>query len=569
MNTVGSVCLAAHFTDQSPDYPTFSVLITSENRGQAAQDALRWLKGEIQTKQAAAVLDALELLDGDQVKPQRSRYAKHVIDLLSKKGQGQVLNRGEIIHDVNGVEYDKKFRLEPEWIVVVLGALIYSGDVTLSLPGKKFDASGIDLLSTTPINELVDFKHVERPKEWNIPALKALFEILGLAPGLAVQITQGDDGSVQQLQIELSKRVERIVMVQQQIQNGLPFWGRNLLETNEQTEYNQQLDTTKTFLESLQPYNSPGKLKNFRYDANEVQEHGKGLDALKEIEALNELVTDVGPQTAYLSTAEAVLTQEHPWVGSMREAREEVLSQVANPKKRSATGFRPELVRRLTQLKASYIDAYLAAHGKARLGVNEDKRKVELLKDKTLNQLQKLSTIDLMPRQQLMDFQERLAGLKTCYALTKPELDTAPTCPHCSFRPVSESVNIPVGVQLKRMGEELDTLHSEWTKSLLGNLEDPTIKSNFSLLKSDQKKSLEAFLKARELPTKLNDDFVKTLQEVLSGLQKVVVSGETLRTVLLSGGAPCTIQELKKRFDDYLTELAKGKDLARVRIVIE
>jgi hypothetical protein len=39
--------------------------------------------------------------------------------------------------------------------------------------------------------------------------------------------------------------------------------------------------------------------------------------------------------------------------------------------------------------------------------------------------------------------------------------------------------------------------------------------------------------------------------------------------VLLSGGAPCTIQELKKRFDDYLTELAKGKDLARVRIVIE
>src|SRR6266540_3720517 len=52
VNTIGSVCLVAHFEDQSPEYPTFSVLITGDNRGQAAQDALRWLKGEVQSKQA-------------------------------------------------------------------------------------------------------------------------------------------------------------------------------------------------------------------------------------------------------------------------------------------------------------------------------------------------------------------------------------------------------------------------------------------------------------------------------------------------------------------------------------
>ena len=48
VNTVGSVCLAAHFQDQAPDYPVFSVLITSQNRSQAAQDALRAIAGQNQ-----------------------------------------------------------------------------------------------------------------------------------------------------------------------------------------------------------------------------------------------------------------------------------------------------------------------------------------------------------------------------------------------------------------------------------------------------------------------------------------------------------------------------------------
>ncbi len=48
LNTISSGCLAGHFTDQAPEYPTFNVLITSANRSQAAQDALRFIKGSRQ-----------------------------------------------------------------------------------------------------------------------------------------------------------------------------------------------------------------------------------------------------------------------------------------------------------------------------------------------------------------------------------------------------------------------------------------------------------------------------------------------------------------------------------------
>ncbi|MBT5606091.1 MAG: ATP-binding protein, partial [Lentisphaerae bacterium] len=46
INTIGGICLATHFAEQAPEYPTFSVLITGANRAQAAQDALRAIAGQ-------------------------------------------------------------------------------------------------------------------------------------------------------------------------------------------------------------------------------------------------------------------------------------------------------------------------------------------------------------------------------------------------------------------------------------------------------------------------------------------------------------------------------------------
>lgn len=121
VNTIAGICLGAHFQNQAPEYPFFSVLITGASLAQAAQDALRAISGLNRTKQATAVLDALELLDGARLDPSRSKYAKHILDIVSKKGQGQVINRFELIQEDKGIEYmDKdRHRLEPEWVVVV------------------------------------------------------------------------------------------------------------------------------------------------------------------------------------------------------------------------------------------------------------------------------------------------------------------------------------------------------------------------------------------------------------------------------------------------------------------
>jgi len=359
------------------------------------------------------------------------------------------------------------------------------------------------------------------------------------------------------------------VLLQQNLQNGLLFWGRNLLAEDEAQKLRTRLDETKTFLESLQAYTSPGKLKNFRYDTQEVIAYRDGLNSLAEIESLQGLVVDLSSTASFLSTAEAVLPPEDTWVTKMKTARDEVLTQLGDSDKRTGTTFRQQTQRKLNDLKKAYVQAYLALHTKARLGVNEDKRKTKLMADERLKLLQKLSTIELMPRQHLTDFQSRLAGLKSCFALTEQELNASPVCPNCNFKPGSEPPAAPAGSVLDGLDEELDNMVENWTQTLLTNLEDPTTKGNLNLLKSEPKKLVNGFTKKRALPDKLDKNFIHALSEVLSGLQKVPIKITDLRGALLSGGSPVTPAEMKQRFEDYLDQLTRGKEPGKVRIVLE
>jgi hypothetical protein len=265
---------------------------------------------------------------------------------------------------------------------------------------------------------------------------------------MAQLVTQGKDESVQELQKAVATTVERLVLVQQNLLTGLFFWGRSLVAEDEAQKLRAKLDGTKTFLESLQAFNSPGKLKNFHYEASEVTAHRDSLNSLAEVKSLEELLIDLGSMASYLSTAEAVLPTGHEWIDKMKTARDKVLTQIGDPAKRSAAAFRQQTQRKLGDLKKAYLLVYIAMHAKARLGVSEDKRKAQLMSDERLKDLQKLSTIDLMPRQQLSDFQNRLAGLKSCFAFTEQELEASPVCPHCNFKPVAEPTGVPTAAML-------------------------------------------------------------------------------------------------------------------------
>jgi hypothetical protein len=90
-------------------------------------------------------------------------------------------------------------------------------------------------------------------------------------PAMAMQVTQGDAVPVQQLHKVINERVEKLVRANQQLASGIPFWGQNLFTEPETEKLSALLTKAKEFLESLQAYNTPGKLKNFKYDATDIK----------------------------------------------------------------------------------------------------------------------------------------------------------------------------------------------------------------------------------------------------------------------------------------------------------
>lgn len=568
VQTAASVSLAAHFQDKSPEFPTFAVAIPRADRGRAAQDALRWIAGAQKTKTGGAVLDALELLDGDRLEPKRSRYAKQVLQLLAGKGQGQVVNRSELLQDEASVPYWNPFRLEPEFLAVVLAALVHSGDIVLSLVGRKIDASAIEQFGRLSAEDAVAFKHIERPRDLPLGTLTELFDALDVQKGLIVNPASRDEGVVQ-LQRRIAELASNLAAAQSGV-GELVLWGRPILSDQEQADWRQRLGSLKGFLESLQAFNTAAKLKNFSLEPKEIASQKQGLALIRETAELIALVQQLAPVCAYLGTAEAILGTSHPWVEQARTCRGDLLANVASPTHRLDPSFQRSLSQALGELKAKYQEAYLAAHQAARLGVNDDKKKATLSKDVRLGRLQKLAQVDMMPTQQLRAVEAQLFGLKTCFTLTRQGLDADPVCPECHFRPMEEPPrSVTASACLATQDDQLDVLEAEWTRTLLANLEDPTVQAAIDLLDAKGRRAVKELLQGRELPQTISPTLLKALQDVLSGLAKVVVVPEAVRAALTAGGMPCTLADLRGRFDRYLSEISKGKDPAKVRIVVE
>lgn len=569
VNHVSANLLSAHFAEQTPQYPTFSISITTANRQQAAKEALRWIAGTIKTDQGTAVLVALELLDDNKLRPHNSRYAKYFLQRLKGKGPGQVLTRKEIIElYYQELEYERHFRLEPEWVVVIIASLIYTGDVVLGIKGCKIDAANIEELIERPLAELTDFRHIEPTKEFPLAPWQAIFELLDIPPGLIVNQATREEG-IKKLQEQLAQDIDELVLTQQKLNQGLTVWEVSLLSEQKASQLVQALSDLKEFLETLTAFNTVGKLKNLTYNLDHVRAQQANLDRRQLAQQILTLQADLAPLAAYLDTAVAVLPQDHSWHQQAATVHSQIEAQLAEADFGGAN-LRRELIQALSQLKDSYQKEYFNLHRRARLGPTADQKKVAYSNDQRLKALTRLATIhDLFPHLELTTLTSRLSGLKSCFELDPKQLADKPICPFCSFRPAEEQPKVPAEAELDQLEQELDDLYNKWSKMLVSSLEDPTAQENIYLLSAAEQELLDQVIKERQLPYEINSGFIRVVQEVLSGMERVVVRAPELKQALNQGGAPCTLAEFQERFKAYVESITRGKDPGKVRIVLE
>ena len=160
----------------------------------------------------------------DRIRPEKSLYAQYFLGLLAERAADQVVNHGEILTlEANGpvpVFKDGHFKLEPEWVALILLALVYSGDITLTIGRETLDAGNIERAALLGLDALTDFRFYRRPQELPVAQWRLIFEALGLPPGLVVDASTHED-AVRQLQervsVELNSTAELVSTVQGEI----------------------------------------------------------------------------------------------------------------------------------------------------------------------------------------------------------------------------------------------------------------------------------------------------------------------------------------------------------------
>lgn len=570
VRAVSSYCLHTHFVERAPEYPTFSMRM---NRAQAASEALRAIAGQNRTQQAQAMLDALQLLVNDRIETSQSVYAQHIIDTLQKKGDGQVVNHSELITTQNSIGYMEptRFRLEQELVVVVLAALIYTGHIEMNVMGTSFDATKLSQLTATGLEQLMAFKHIKRPQDFNLPLLRALMSLLNLAPGVAQSIAQNNDDAVSQVQTKVQELIGTTIQLSNTIRTGASFWGRDVVHELGMSSITTQLTDLKEFLERLAQFNTPARFKNIQFTTTAIEQHVKTINTIHTLRQTIDTTNSLSQIVAWLIAADNNMPPNHPWRTEYSRTRDHVVDTITQLPQSGqiSNSTTQQLIVKLQQLKKSYIDEYCTLHNQQRLNGADIQRKQQLLNDHRYIQLNTLASIEMLPRQQLNEFQNTLSAIKECQFLSERELELTPVCPNCQFRPIVEPIQVGLRHRLSQLDTQLDTMLTQWITTLSDNLDDPTCRTNIALLTATQQKLITDFIATHTLPNTDIKVFAATVNEVFRGFTAKRISLPDLYRMLRLADGAVTPAELKRRLDAWVDELIAGKDPDRVRIIID
>jgi hypothetical protein len=560
-------CLNGWFNEKYPDYPTFRNIREPITRSSMLTtyipEALRNIKHP-KTKNGITILDGLVLLDENQkLNVRKSGYARWIIDVLESKSEGQVVNASELIDVIETFNKNEevirtvKFNLEPEMFAVLLAALVFNGDIVITINGITYDGMKFDELTRLSADQISDFTHIKKPSDLPLAALGELFDMFNIGRGFLQD--NGLQHAIVQLNKESKLLLDNVVRLDHDIKDGVPFLEVTLFNKDQVIDFRSELTKLKTFLNDLQIYDTPAKLKNFKFGVEEVIEQKDRIIQTKQLIEQQKRALELSQEAMYLINAQNHLLSSHEWHGKVDGAIEDLILALRNNE--NCQKERQELKK----LREDYYSIYLSLHDKARLNAVQENKKEVLLADNRLDALKKLSTISLLSSQQFDQWLQKINSLVTCWDLTKEKLEHTPICKSCHFRPKDE----PYLSQwnLNDLDQELENLLNNWISSLLTTLRDPEVKENIEMLQTDQRQLVIDFIQRQHLNLPINFKFVDAINILLQGIKRVTISITEFEQ-MMNYGQPMTVEEVKLRFEQMLRQKVGAQPNNNVRVLL-
>ena len=557
------------FLDQAKSYPTFSRYISSDARIGAIKDSLRLIAGA-PTKQGAVLLDGLKLLDATgTVATDNSPYAEKVVQMLTDAGEGKVVNRADLIKQKDGSQWfdPEKSRLEPELLVLVLAALVHTGRIVLSIPGKTFSATDLGELANADIDDLANFTHISRPTAGNVQGVEAALRLVKLASGMATQILAHKNDPVTKLQTAVAERIQTAAPLIARLAHGITFLGVDLLATCHVTDAVQRVKSAKDMLDKIRNFDTPAKLLAMPLTKAEIDAQKGNVALIASLDALVKFCDGKIAEVVYFDKAADDCPEGDTWRKEKIETFDALRMEITAAGTVEALKVVLKSVeQKFKELEDGWVDHYSNLHANARLTKTDDLKKQQIKNSVTLKKLTDLGEIDIIPKQELTQLTGQLDAMVVCEDCAPKHLRQTRICTSCHYSPKDDGVGVNAASALAQMPHLLDALLSKWEALILENL--PKVTGQFELLSAEEKAEVESLMASKKLPQTISSVLLSGLKKALGGLEKIVVKSSDLASRLTALG-PAEAPKVEKAVLDFFAEKTNGHDLAKVRIVVE
>ncbi|MCH8535025.1 MAG: DUF6079 family protein [Flavobacteriaceae bacterium] len=560
---VASFVFEEWFEQERPNYPKFTQLnapVAKDNFDRLVKQALAKVANPEQSnRDGEGMLSGLGLWVPGMLDYSHSPYAKSLLTLLKEKGEGQVLNRQEIIEYVDKSDnlwLSKDFKIEAELEFIVLATLAARGELEITLSsGKSINSTNLSDLKDIVKEDFYSFTHVKPPKGLNEAALKAMF--IGLL-GKDLSKHLKSESTYLELTMKANDWAKRTVSVLNKIQGGLIFKGIELISESEASEYRRYFTAFSGFCDKLANYTSEARMKNFQFSVDDINRVLEAKPLIEKVENQLIEINHFNEDISYLQQCKQYIID-----AAFKEEITNEINQLATVLSANNSKTIEEYKARLSQLKNRYAEWYLKLYLKYRISEADNTQKQALLDSEEKAICDILKEADFLSSGQYRQWLSKLAKLQSADSNVNKELIL--TAPYQDFNPIDFEDESIVSVQTCK--KELTELLETWKQTLKDTLEDPMVKKNMSLLDPAQAKLLKDF----ESDTlKLQKDNVLAIRNAImslhKGLEKIELSLDGMKATF---NKPLTPDEAVEAFKAYVDNISKGKERDKIRIILK
>lgn len=563
-NVAGKI-LNKNFNDKNPHYPAFSDLLqplSEDNFDGRIKAALKKITAPSQpNRDGEAILSGLGLWSGQAINTDNSKYADSIKKKLKEAGENAVLNRSEIIwphYAPANLWYSVDFNIDYQLEFIVLAALSYKGDLEISWSGSKnLAATNIESVLTLSEEDFFSFQHVKQPQGIPVKNLKALFSSLGL-PDYTSELEKPE--TISKIITEAKTRTERVVKIKAIIVQGLKCRNVPLLSDQDSTVMKTELEELRTMLDSIQSYNSYGKLKAFKFTEDQLTTSFIAYPYCDLVDKLKEKAEKFERLVGYLYTAQSYVVQEEkPLYDEMKAAIDSLPTVVASNKDADIKKYEALLNSLIDRYADYYLNQYTRcrlskqdALAKERIMLSEKKRICDIIRDS-----------EFITATEYQNWVNSITSLREAdTSLTKSMVLSEP---YHDFNP--REYYGKASFNIHQLEEQLNGILDKWTSAMRSVFKDPSVQENMDILKDNDKQLVEDF---RTCKVELTADNAPRLRNLIAqfaqGIDKVEITMDDIRKQL---SKPLTPQEAIETLTSYIDGLCAGKERNKVRIIIK